>query len=234
MRGVLHGLGRWLSPAAAIGAGGLFVMATPLVSHHLLHLVELRIPPPVGAAAAGAIIVLGGDVRHGGGDGTRDGLGPLSEERVRRAAVLYRAHPLPVAVSGRAIGRSRVSVARLMQEALEHDFAIPVTWVEEQSGNTFENARDVAPLLQTARISTVFIVTQPWHMPRALWCFRQAGLDAVPAPTSLTALPDSLGFRDLLPEIDGLRDSYYALHEMIGIVYYRLYYGRSRAATALR
>lgn len=222
-------MGRWLALAAVIIAGGLFVGATPLVSRHLLHHVELRIPPSPDAAAAGAIIVLGGDVRHGGGDGRREGLGPLSEERVRRAAMLYRAHPLPVVVAGRAIGRSRASVARLMQEALERDFAVPVTWVEEQSGNTFENARDVAPILRAARISTVFVVTQPWHMPRALWCFRQAGLNAVPAPTPSTSLPDSVGLRDLLPDIDGLLDSYYAFHELIGIVYYRVRYSGIRA-----
>jgi uncharacterized SAM-binding protein YcdF (DUF218 family) len=202
----------------------LYAGATPLVSIALLHILDARVPPIVDAASAGAIVVLGGDIRHADDDGTAEGLGPLSEERVQEAAALYRAHSLPVAVSGRTIGGSDASIARLMQQALTRDYDVPVTWVEERSGNTFENAADVAPLLRAAGITKVFVVTQPWHMPRALWCFRRLGLDPVPVPTPPPMFLDPVA-RNFLPDTGGLQDTYYAFHELIGIVYYRLHYG---------
>lgn len=211
--------------AAVVLVGALYAFATPLVSNRLLDVLDSRVPAPDDAASAGAIVVLGGDIRHSDPDGTEEGLGPLSEARVREAAAVYHARKLPVAVSGRTIGGSKASIARLMQEALARDYQVPVTWVEERSGNTFENAADVAPLLRAAGIRKVLVVTQPWHMPRALWCFRAVGLDPVPAPTPSPSPEDRLTTRDLLPDAAGLKDSYYAFHELIGILYYRLYYG---------
>lgn len=220
-RRLMHGA----ALAAAILVGALYAFATPLVSNRLLDVLDARVPAAAGAGSAGAIVVLGGDIRHSDADGTEEGLGPLSEARVREAASVYRAHPLPVAVSGRTIGGSKASIARLMQEALARDYQVPVTWVEERSGNTFENAADVAPLLRAAGISKVLVVTQPWHMPRALWCFRAVGLDPVPAPTPSPSPSDRVTPRDLVPNVAGLKDSYFAFHELIGILYYRLHYG---------
>jgi len=58
-------------------------------------------------------------------------------------------------------------------------------------------------------------------MARALVAFRRAGLDAVPAPVRVDAWP-AFCAADFLPSVRGWVESYLALHEMIGWVWYKL------------
>ena len=61
------------------------------------------------------------------------------------------------------------------------------------------------------------------HLPRGLWSFERAGLKPLfwPAPRSVVRLRR---IDDFLPSIAALHDSFYALHEMFGALYYRLRY----------
>jgi len=61
-------------------------------------------------------------------------------------------------------------------------------------------------------------------MARALWSFRAAGYPVVPMPTP-EGRALSLSPAAFLPQIPALQDSYYALHELIGLAWYRLRYG---------
>lgn len=60
-------------------------------------------------------------------------------------------------------------------------------------------------------------------MPRAAALFRTAGLEVVPAPTQIKA-GGAWRFSptDLLPSAYALRNSYYALHEWLGLAWLRL------------
>lgn len=201
----------------------LFAAATPALSSYLLRQAEAGLPWQLDLGRAQAIVVLGGDVRVGDGAAIPDRLGPLSLERVVLAAAAYRRLHLPVVVSGGRVGESHQSVAGLMKRALEGDFELPVKWVENRSRTTWENAVDTARLLRPAGIKTVVLVTAAWHLNRALWSFRRAGLDPLPWPAPRTALQiGRLG--DFLPNLGALVDSFYALHELIGDLYYRVRY----------
>jgi uncharacterized SAM-binding protein YcdF (DUF218 family) len=206
-----------------VSSACLFALATPALSSALLRWVEAGLPLDLDTARdygdAQAIVVLGGDTRAGGSDGDR--LGPLSLERVVFAAEAYRRLHLPIAVSGGSPPDARTSEAGLMKAALERDFAVPVRWTEDRSRTTWENAAYTARLLQPEKLTSVVVVTQAWHMPRALWAFERAGFKPLPWSVGLD------GFRanrldDFLPSIAGLHDSYFALHELIGGFYYRL------------
>jgi len=216
-----------LRPRAGIaimlaGSVCLFLAALPVVSTALLHQVEAEIPTGPDPRAAQAIIVLGGDLHRGAG-GVPDSLGPLSLERVAYAARLYRIVRLPVAVSGGPTGGSSSGVAAAMREELEQDFAVPVAWTEQRSRSTFENASFTAQLLRPENITSVFVVTQAWHMPRALWSFERVGLHAIPWPTPRTAIR-AAGIGDFLPSATAILQSFYALHEIFGMLYYELRY----------
>ena len=65
------------------------------------------------------------------------------------------------------------------------------------------------------------IVTHAWHMRRGLWCFERLGMHALPWPAPHTGLHAS-AFHDFLPRSFAVQASFYALHELIGEVYYRL------------
>jgi uncharacterized SAM-binding protein YcdF (DUF218 family) len=200
----------------------LYVAATPAFSSWLSHWIEAAIPDNPDFSGAQAIVVLGGDVRPGDA-GQPDTLGPNSLERVVFAAEAYRRLRLPVAVSGGPADGSHEAAGDLMKAALERDFSIPVTWDENRSATTIQNAIDTVPLLTADRVNTVILVTQAWHMPRSLWSFGRMGLRALPWPAPRTALRASR-IDDFLPRSSALQGSFYALHELIGGLYYRLRY----------
>lgn len=199
----------------------LFIAAIPAVSSYLLERVEAGLPVNPDLRAAQAIVVLGGDAKAGNGVDIADVLGPLSIERVVFAARAYRRLHVPVAVSGGLVSNPQSTQATLMKAALETDFAVPVTWTEGKSRSTWENAVYTARLLQPAGVRTVVLVSQAWHLPRAIWAFEHVGIVALPWPAPRTAREDEQ-VADFLPSISGLRDTTYALHEMIGAAYYRL------------
>jgi uncharacterized SAM-binding protein YcdF (DUF218 family) len=199
----------------------LYAAATPTLSSYLLQRVESTLPQNVDLGTAQVIVVLGGDVRRGNGADIPDTLGPLSLERVVLGAQAYRRLHLPIVVSGGRVAGAHASEGALMKAALADNFAVPVAWNEDRSRTTWENAVYTARLLQPEKLATVVLVSQAWHLPRALWAFERAGLKALPWPAPRTVLRLG-GFGDFLPSLAGLNGTFYALHELIGGAYYRL------------
>src|SRR3954454_14133876 len=115
----------------------LFVTATPVFSSLLTDYLESQTPRDTNLSSAEAIVILGADVRLGEG---QDRLGLQSLDRIVMGAEAYRRLGLPVAVSGGRILGWNTSVAALMKAALIRDFGVPVTWIEDSSRTTYENA----------------------------------------------------------------------------------------------
>ena len=173
-------------------------------------------------AIPGAIVVLSADAQRSDIPGVPDAVGPLTLERLAEAARQWRRLGLPILVSGG--GPRGVSLAMLMSRVLQEDFRVPVQWREERSRNTFENALYSAEILRGAGIHAALVVAHPWDMARALWSFRAVGYPVVPSPIAESKRP-SLSVAAFLPQIPALLESYYTLHELIGLVWYRVRYG---------
>ncbi|HEY9445570.1 MAG TPA: YdcF family protein, partial [Burkholderiales bacterium] len=116
---------------------------------------------------------------------------------------------------------SRTTEAFVMKSVLEHDFKIPVHWVEGLSRNSDENARYSRQILQLAGVHSVYLVTHAWHMRRARLAFERAGLTVIPAPTRYATEYRGLAL-DFLPRAGALRDSSIFFHETLGLAWYRL------------
>jgi uncharacterized SAM-binding protein YcdF (DUF218 family) len=175
---------------------------------------------PVGGNQPQAIVILSGDQAHiriAGAKAWR--VGALTLEREAAAAVLARQTNLPILVSGGTIRRGAPSLASQMVLSLRQDFATPVTWSEEESKDTWQNAVFSAAILRAHGIGRVYVVTHAWHMRRALVAFRHAGLDAVPAPVQIDDKPD-FSAEAFIPAVRAWQDSYFALHELIGWAWY--------------
>jgi uncharacterized SAM-binding protein YcdF (DUF218 family) len=201
----------------------LFAAATPAVASCLLRWAEAALPPQGDLGRTQAIVVLSGDQVRGNGADIPDALGPLSLRRVVWAADAYLQLHLPVAVSGGRATGDHVATAALMKTALETEFGVSVTFVEDRSHTTWQNAVETARLLFPAGLRTVVLVSDAWHLPRAIWAFDRVGFTALPWPAPRTAL--HLGRPgDFLPSLAALQDSFYGLHELIGGLYYRLRY----------
>jgi uncharacterized SAM-binding protein YcdF (DUF218 family) len=213
---------------ATAAVGCLYLASLPVVAGLLMRSAEALAQTGPAAAAAtppGAIVVLAADSRHSDVPGKADAVGPLTLERLAAAAREYRKIGLPILVSGGPPDCGERSLAALMSKGLQDDFGVPVRWREDRSRNTFENAAYSAAMLRRAGIGAAFVVAHPWDMARALWSFAAVGFPVMPLPT-LEEHGLSLSVADFFPQVPALRDSYFALHELIGLAWYRLRYGQ--------
>lgn len=90
--------------------------------------------------------------------------------------------------------------------------------IDGAANTTAASARNLADRL---RGTPFFLVTSAGHMPRALLAFRAQGLQPRPAPTDYRA-PLSLASANPWPTPHSLVLSDLAVHEYLGILWYRL------------
>ena len=206
---------------AALGL--LWIATTPYFAEGALHILEARTAPvDIGHQDADAIVILGGGTYFNAPEyAGQDTVGDATLVRLRYGAKLQRETGNPILVTGgKPLGNS-ISEAQQMRIALEQDFHVPVRWTEDESDNTFENARFSFRKLQQAGIRKIYLVTHAWHMPRAADIFRRAGFEVVEAPTAFTTRyrTDLLTF---LPRASAMYESKIFVHEVIGLAWYRL------------
>jgi uncharacterized SAM-binding protein YcdF (DUF218 family) len=213
-------LGRGLQIAAFVA---LYALSTPYAANRLLASLEPAAPLDTQQIGqAGAIVVLSANAGGLTPEYGADTIGAMTLERMRYAVHLQRETGLPLLVTGGVPGRFARPLAVTMAEAFKEDFGVTPRWIEDRAETTAENAAFSAPMLKRDGVSTVLLVTDAWHMPRAVLAFAASGLTVIPAPTMFTIV--SSGPFALLPGIGALHNAYYALHEYIGIAWYRLSY----------
>ncbi len=227
---ILLGLvGLWLARRhARLGRGimaisllGLAAMSISPLADALMHSLETL--PPISAqnlARAQAIVVLGGGIYPDAPEYGGDTVSRASLERVRYGAYLQQRTHLPILVTGGTVYGGKPE-GEAMKEAIVRDFHGEVRWVEDASRDTAENAAYSAKMLKAAGISRIALVSNAWHLPRAIELFRRQGLEVLPAPMGYTTTTASV-FAQALPSADALVKSYIALHEWLGIFVQRL------------
>ena len=124
-------------------------------------------------ATADAVVILGAPLREGA-------LSDVTLERVEAGVELYRRGLAPLVItSGRGEAGPMAARARALGVG-DRDLL-----VEDRSTSTRENAERTAALLSAG--ARVWVVSQPFHLRRAVYCFEAAGLEALPY-----AHPDSI------------------------------------------
>lgn len=213
----------------AIGLGGFWLMSLPVVVQWSAHMLERE--PPLAldewatlSQCADAIVVLGsgrerGDLAWGADQPTGVGL-----ERERYAARLAKASGLPILTSGGLHYGTPPSEAQLMADSMRDDFGVTVRWQEGRSRTTWENARFSAQTLLPQGVKRVVVVTQAWHMPRAVWSFRQAGFEVVPAPVGFLGVDNARPLGGWMPEFKSIWQSGQLLNEAVGQIGYLMFY----------
>ncbi len=184
---------------------------------------EMQNPPLASIPAqAQAIVVLGGGRRASAPEyDALDVPSYLTLARLQYAARLQRQSGLPILVSGGSPNGEHESEAQLMARSLRDDFGVTTRWLDTQSATTAENALRSAVLLRQANLHQIILVTDAMHMPRALASFRNTGLTTIPAATVFFSKETATAY-DFLPSGEGMRRSNYALHEWIGLLWYRI------------
>jgi len=206
--------GFWL---AGSGLALFWIFSTPLVSGFLLH----QLMPPyrnLQGNEADAIVILSAGMVHNRAEYGGGAPKILTLERIRYGAWLARRWNKPILVSGGGGGRLGVSEGQVMKNVLENEFGVPVRWVETRSTTTRENALDSVSLLKNAGITRIYLVSQAWHLNRAMPEFQRLGMTVIPAGTGYDE--GAIGGFSFLPSASGLQNFYYFCHELVGRVWY--------------
>ena len=193
----------------------------PLERYPIIGTDQRPVPPE-----AQAIVILSAGVRRVApeyGDGST--LDDVSLRRVRYGARLQRLTGLPIYVTGGSAPGEARPVGPVMAGVLIDDYGARVAGIEAESRTTWENATLTAPLLERDGIRHILLVSDAWHLPRAVEVFERAGLAVTPAPTAQFHHPGwttELSQSDWLPSAKALQTSYYAIHEHLGRLWYQV------------
>jgi len=219
--------GKWLAFASFVS---LWLLSSSFVSNMLTSSLEYQYPPyhlnqtlPKNAA----IVLLGAGVQEQAPDyQNKDSLTRFGMMRTIYAAQIAKQTDLPIYATGGTPLSERVTSESSVMKHWLISFGIDATRIHEenQANTTWENALSTKILLENKNISNVILVTSAWHMPRAAWCFEQQGLHVIPAPTDYLTDQAAYDIRSFLPRWDRLADSGHALHEYLGLFWYKLKY----------
>jgi uncharacterized SAM-binding protein YcdF (DUF218 family) len=226
---------------AGAGLAALAVLSTNAGASLLVRPLERMTTPLLAPERAGAqaiVVLAAGRLQDAPEYGGRDIPDYYALARLRYAAHLQRATGLPVLVTGGNGGsgidpdiRDRAyAKADAMAAALREDFGVPVRWIEPNARDTAENAAYSAAILRREGVKRILLVTDAMHMPRSRAVFEHAGLEVVDAPTMFFG-DQARSIRAWIPEAEGMRRSWYAVYEWIGIAWYRLRQGGQDGAS---
>lgn len=142
---------------------------------------------PSNPADADAVVVLGAKVAASGVAGAAirrrvaHGVRIVTERRIEM-----------LLVSGGNAGPGPSEAAVMRRLALDHGIADERIVTEERSRNTFENGVYTGRIIRDRGWRRIVLITDAWHMRRALYVFHRLGLDAggdpVPRPADVSRL----------------------------------------------
>ena len=205
----------------------LYLVSIQPVSDALLRPLEDAFPPlsaELNETWPQAIVVLGGGtIQNSPEAGTGDTLSSDAKKRAVYAFTLRYRFPVPVFFSGGIVFNHDQESEAATAGKLFESLGLPYERIllEEKSRNTWENARETAKL----GIERAILVTSAYHMRRSVHCFTRNNITVIPAPTDYKI---QRGRRytllSFLPSMNSFNNTFLALHEYIGLVYYTIAY----------
>lgn len=172
------------------------------------------------------IVVLGGGIHSGVPDASGRGFpAEAGLSRLVTAVRLHRATGAPIIYSGGEVfgKEAEALVARRILRGL----GVPEERiiVEGRSRDTMENARFVKEIWQQGNWRQPLLVTSASHLARSLTAFRKVGLEVTPYPADFLVAPHrTWSWPDFLPSAGSLTRSVRALHEYLGMIFYKFAY----------
>jgi len=208
-------------------SGLLLLLLASLPASSLLVYSLLESDPPLNQTdllntRARAIIILGGG-RYAGLEYNKETVSIATLERLHYGAWLHQQTGLPILVTGGSVRGEATSEARLMAQTLTARLRVRPEWIEENSRNTWENAKFSRELLQKYQIDNILLVTHASHMKRANVSFSRQGFSVTPAPLGFKS---RTGLRPahFLPNAHALANLQRAGHEWLGRLWYSIHY----------
>lgn len=211
----------------AIGLLQIMIFSLPATANWLIAGLEQQYPPQKDIwaqdALPEAIVVLGAGRNRNAPEYGGESTSLTGIERLRYAALLHRKTGLPILLTGGQPLPNVRSEAELMHDVLVNEFNVPVRWLEKDSHTTWQNAELSNKILLTEGIQSAWLVTQAWHMPRSMLVFQNQGITYQAASVSFgSVIPWSDLYMKWVPQPTALTRSMIALHEWMGLLWYKL------------
>lgn len=197
----------------------LWITATPFFTGLISQAIETS--THTASCTPKAIVVLGAGTYFDAPEYGGDTVTPLGLERLRYGAKLHFHTGLPILVSGGNPDHRPRPEAMLMKDVLEKEFSISSVWTETRSNTTKENAVESRKLLLQYNIDSIYVVTQAWHLRRAIGAFQNAGFCVVGTSAGGTSRTTG-GVSDYIPSARALLQTHIVGHEILGILWYKL------------
>lgn len=213
---------RWRGVMLAILVVGILqgaAFSLPVVAEKLMGGLERQYPPVpnlwLQQPLPEAIVVLGAGRNPEAVEYEGRMSASVELERLNYAAFLHRKTGLPILVSGTD------KEAAFMLEVMQNTFQVPVRWQDSDSHTTWENAQFSDRILTQAGIRSAWVVTQAWHMPRAMQAFSNRQVQYYPASTTYGCCNFwRHEWMWWVPQATALSRSQTALHEWLGLLAY--------------
>ncbi len=218
---------KWWPGILALGI--FYLSSISFVSDRLMGALESRYPvvPVAEAGPADAIVVLGGIL----GPAVPEGVVPNWSDTVERfegGIALVQAGRAPrlifTGASREWLGRKTTEGDELRRLAIARGVPAEKIVVTSLIDNTATEAAAVAAWMKANGHHRIILVTTSWHMPRAAWLFRRAGVECQPFPVDFhldRARP--LEPKDFFPSAGAWQGTETALRELYGYAFYRLF-----------
>lgn len=176
---------------------------------------------------ADVIVVLGGGATDRVPDATGVGFpAPDSLGRLVTAARIQKSMDKPVILSSGQTFRHRIAEAPIARRILI-DLGVPPDKIilEVKSRDTIENARYTREICERLGFRRPIIVTTACHMKRSVLSFQKAGMDVSVYPANFRYRHVcKYSWDDYLPDVGQMENVALALHEYIGLIFYKWFY----------
>jgi len=201
-----------------------WLMSTPFIGNKLLASLQYRDVPTeenISLFKADAVLVLISDIYPTPNEYSAPQISASSLPRVRYAVHLSKTHQLPLVVSGGWFDGNQINSAQLAETLISKELSLEVSYLDTVSRNTAEHGTVLEqPLITDRKWSNLLLVTDSWHMRRALESFQNTGFEVLPAPTGLAKAdikPTALS--SWLPSMWALQRSFQFLNEKLHKLY---------------
>lgn len=168
------------------------------------------------------IVVLGGGINYN--IPKEDGeLSKSSLERLVRGYKLQNKLESSIIYSGGvAVGKTKISEAEIAGKWLgEMGVLEDKINKEEQARTTYENGVYIKEWMKNNDVSNIYLVTSAIHMPRSSAVFSNLNIDFIPVISGYS-YNHKLSWLDYLPNRGALTANLAALHEWLGLIWYKI------------
>ena len=217
---------RWF---IGIGGGGLILAGFTPLGYWLIGPLENRYPLPDSPEPVDGIVVLGGSelatLSELYGFPQVNSLGERYLTTLLLAAKFPRAQVVHTGYGARGDGEEGTlgGETKVAAAILEGAGVAPERLIfEDRSRNTCENAAHSKARVNPREGERWLLVTSAFHMPRAMACFRANNWEIIPHPADFKRAPMLSVDLSLFTFANNLAALDLALHEWLGLLYYRL------------